>query len=109
MGRYAELNKGSIDNITIKLMDKFPQIKDKDELKGILALFGEISGDNYYIMNNEFYEDYNSYYQVGRFIDAYYNINEETQGDSFDIICWETKEAKCNISARNVEFNGFTI
>lgn len=53
-------------------------ITDAELLEDILLKFGEKCGNRYYLLNNEYYEDYNSYYNAIYFIQSCFNI----KGDS---------------------------
>jgi hypothetical protein len=97
MSRSIEMNKGNINEIVEKLMSEHKEIDSKDMLIKILGSFGEIIGDTYIILNNEHWEEYNSYYNVSSFIDMYFGCK-----DSFDVICYSMKEAVCNMNKHEV-------
>ena len=65
----------------------------------ILISFGEKIDDTYLLLQNEAWEDYNSYYSVAEFIDRYFGIE-----DSFSVICGSMREATCNVSVSEVEY-----
>lgn len=90
MGININLEKCNFNELVNNLMTQ-RNIKDQKMLEKILLAFGEKTGDIYYLLNNEKWEDYNSYYNVATFIDKYFGIE-----DSFDIICDLTKDAICN-------------
>jgi hypothetical protein len=65
-----------------KLVEKLQKIgaSDKALLEKILAKFGERIGDRYILVNNEYWDEYNSYYNLPNLIDSAFGIK-----DSFDI------------------------
>lgn len=65
MGANINLEKCNYNELLDRLMSE-RNIQDKDMLEKILLSFGEKSGDTYYILNNEEWEEYNSYYNIGR-------------------------------------------
>ena len=98
MGRNVVLKKAKVNILSESLMNAHKEIDSKDKLVEILSQFGEVDGDNYYILNNEFYEDYNSYYELSAFLDEFYGIV-----DSFECIMHGTDEAVCNMNCEEVE------
>ncbi|MED3832970.1 hypothetical protein [Peribacillus frigoritolerans] len=90
MGTYVELKKGDYETIKSELVKRY-SIEDADFLEKILLQFGEKIGDQYVLLNNEYWEDNNSYYGVATFIDRYYGVE-----DSFDIFLRQMKEANAN-------------
>jgi hypothetical protein len=90
MGIYVDVQKGNYETIKSELNKKF-SIEDTDFLEKILLQFGEKIGDQYVLLNNEYWEDNNSYYGVSRFIDRYFGVE-----DSFDIFLRHMTEVNAN-------------
>lgn len=63
------------------LMKKFPEINDRVLLGKILDCFGTTFGDSYIILNNEYYEDGNCYYNLSTVISRVFKVD----GDPFDV------------------------
>ena len=55
---------------------KLEEVNDKETLEKILLKFGEKIGDYYILLNNEYYNDYNSYYNLFSLIDFYFKIDD---------------------------------
>ena len=96
MGTSVELNKCNYSELLNALVTKF-NIEDIATLEKALGEFGEKAGDQYFILNNEYYEEFNAYYSLGGFIDRYFGVE-----DSFSVICGLTKEANCNVNEDDV-------
>lgn len=75
---------------------KLEGVQDEKMLDDILLSFGHAAGDDYVLLNNEYYEEYNSYYGASIFIDRYYGV------DSFRIFLNVMKEVNCNQSLNEV-------
>lgn len=88
MGRSVELFRYNYDKLVDCFLEK-KEIDNKEILEQILLSFGEKVGDFYILLNNEFYGEYNSYYNLTRLIDNVFNCE-----NSFDIISYN-KEADC--------------
>lgn len=82
MGTNVELMRYNYDKLVKELM-KVPGIDNKEILERILLEFGEKINDQYILLNNEFWEDYNCYYNVSIVIDNVFKCK-----DSFDIFCF---------------------
>lgn len=95
MGMYIELEKCNFKTLVDKLMED-PKIDDREMLEKILKGFGEVIGDTYLLLDNEFYEEYNSYYELERLLESYFRV------DCFDIIMKECREVNANQSASDV-------
>ncbi|MGG3045719.1 hypothetical protein ABEO76_21570 [Bacillus anthracis] len=80
-------------------MEKYG-IEDRDFLEKIITTFGEVVGDTFIILNNEKQEEYNSYYNLSRFLDRYYHIE-----GSFDVMLELEKEMVTNVSIYEAEEN----
>lgn len=91
MGISVEMNVGNYETIRSALIEM--GVPDEPFLDEILQLFGQKSGDSFSLLNNEYYEEYNSYYGVAEFIDRYYGVE-----DSFIAFLRNMKEANCNIN-----------
>ena len=73
MSITIELYKYNWDRLTLSL--KGLGINDTKLLETILLEFGERCGNRYYILNNEHYYEYNSYYNVIYFIQNCFEID----------------------------------
>lgn len=78
MGIDICLHKYNWDELISKL--KSIGIDDIKKLEQMLLAFGEKCNNSYYLLNNEQWEDFNSYYLLSELIDEYFKIE-----DSFDI------------------------
>lgn len=78
MSISIDVIKYNFDELVNSLM-KDEKINDKEMLEKILLEFGEKVENKYYILNNEYYEDGNCYYNVSTFIDKYFKTE-----DSYD-------------------------
>ena len=56
--------------------------EDNQKLEDILRTFGNVIGDRYVILNNEFWEDYSCYYNVSTVIDKAFKV-EDSFGEVF--------------------------
>lgn len=89
MGTSVELQVGDYVQIREGLIEQ--GVPDDIFIDKILSKFGEAVGDRYFLLNNEFYEDFNSFYGVSDFIDKLYNV------DSFPVFLRQMSEASgCN-------------
>lgn len=88
---YAELKKKLMEHCVIKEKDK------EGELDEILNKFGAISGDSYFILHNEYYEEYDAYFELPKFLDAFYRVS-----DTFDIILGLYSREDFNVNACDV-------
>lgn len=84
MSISIEVLKCSFKEFVEKLMT-IKEIDDKNLLEFILKQYGWLEGDNYYILNNEFWEEYNSYYHLPHSIKQWFNISDDISPDPFDI------------------------
>jgi hypothetical protein len=75
MSVNIELYKYNWDRLTLSLRGL--GIEDTELLGKILLEFGERCGNRYYILNNEYYDEYNSYYNVISFIRECFNIEDD--------------------------------
>lgn|SRR5690606_3743901 len=89
MGISIEVRVGDFNEIKTELISRF-KIEDEVFLEKILLQFGEKIGDKYVLLNNEFWDEFNSYYGISTFIDRYYSVE-----DSFDIFL-RMKEVNAN-------------
>ncbi|EOO11359.1 hypothetical protein [Bacillus cereus] len=99
MGTYVELHKIPFTKFVNELVEKY-RIEDRDFLEKIITTFGEVVGDTFIILNNEKQEEYNSYYNLSRFLDRYYHIE-----GSFDVMLELEKEMVTNVSIYEAEEN----
>lgn len=95
MGRSVELKVGNYDTILNQLVESF-KIEDVEFLEKVLLSFGEKLGDSYVLLHNEYYEEFNSYFNVSEFIDRYYNV------DSFRVFLDNMSEGVSNMNAYEV-------
>ena len=58
-------------------------IEDTYKLEKILLAFGEKCGNRYYLLNNEVWEEYNSFRNVIEVIEAHFNIESGKVGRAF--------------------------
>lgn len=74
MSVIIQLYKYNWDRLILNLQGL--GIEDTGTLEKILLEFGERCGNRYYILNNGYYEEYNSYYNVMSFIQNYFDIED---------------------------------
>ena len=67
------------------IFDQHPELKDNEDgyakveqIGRIMKEFGSIVGDRYIILNDEYHEEYSPYYEIGTFIDRYYNVEDSS-------------------------------
>lgn len=98
MGCSIDMKKYNFDDLVNSLMG-MEEVDDKEMLEEILVVFGERFDEYYILLNNQYYDDYNSYFNLAKFIDKYFDV----EGGSFDILldCGETVD--CNISIYEAE------
>lgn len=91
MGRSVDLNKYDYFELKMELIKEFGIDNSDGMLDKILLSFGEIPSDSdtYFLLNNEFWEDDNSYYGCPTLIDKYYKVD-----GSFNVFCKLGKESK---------------
>ena len=73
MSQDIELYKYNWDRLILDL--KNLGIKDIQTLEKILLGFGEKCGNRYYLLNNEVWEEYNSYYNIIQVIEEYFDVD----------------------------------
>ena len=78
MGQDVELYKYNWDRLVLDI--KNLGITDIDMLEKILLAFGEKCGNRYYLLDNEVYDEYNSFYSLIAVIEEYFNIEEDKIG-----------------------------
>ena len=81
MGFIVEVEKCNFNELVTNLCDKY-KIKDKELLEKILLEFGELIGDTYVIMHNEYWEDGICTWNCFRLINRVFKIEEDK--DSYD-------------------------
>lgn len=101
MGVYVDLYKINFEDYINELM-KEPKINDRKMLKKIMLEFGEKIGDQFILLNNEYYEDYNSYYSMFHLIDSYFEIEEYVDIESFDVFLEMREEMVSNMNQYEV-------
>ena len=80
MGYDIEVYKYNLKELKKSFME-LPEINDEDLLTKIMLEFGEVIGDYYIILDNEYYEDGNCFYNLSSMIDKVFNTE-----DSFDVL-----------------------
>ena len=78
MGQDVELYKYNWDRLILDI--KNLGITDVDMLEKILLAFGERCGNRYYLLDNEVYDEYNSFYSVIEVIEEYFDIKDNKVG-----------------------------
>lgn len=78
MGQDIELFKYNWNKLVAALLDWGAD--DQAKLEKILLFCGEKCGDNFYLLNNEAWEERNCFYLLSSIIDQYFDVE-----DSFDI------------------------
>jgi D-hexose-6-phosphate mutarotase len=73
IGISIELKIGEYEKIKNDLI-KLTKTEDSAFLENILLKFGKKIDDRYLLLHNESSEEYNSYYNISKFIDRYYNV-----------------------------------
>lgn len=73
MSQDIELYKYNWDRLILDLGRL--GIKDKDKLERILLAFGERCGNRYYLLNNEVWDEYNSFFGVIEVMDEYFGVD----------------------------------
>ena len=80
MGCNIDVYKYNLKELKKSFME-LPEINDEDLLTKIMLEFGEVIGDSYIILDNEYYEDGDCFYNLPNMIDKVFN----TEG-SFDVL-----------------------
>lgn len=100
MGRSVNLYSYDYEKLKNELI-KYCGAKTEEEtkkLEEILTDFGNIIGDRYIILNNEFWEDYSCYYNVASVIDNAFG-RDDSFGEVFCVFRDETMDKRELISA----------
>ena len=80
MGYDIEVYKYNLKELKKSFME-LPEVNDEDLLTKIMLEFGEVIGDSYIILDNEYYEDGDCFYNLPNMIDKVFNTE-----DSFDVL-----------------------
>ena len=80
MGYNIEVYKFKFKELKKSFME-LPEVNDEDLLTKIMLEFGEVIGDSYIILDNEYYEDGDCFYNLPNMIDKVFNTE-----DSFDVL-----------------------
>lgn len=80
MGYNIEVYKYNLKKLKKSFME-LPEVNDEDLLTKIMLEFGEVIGDSYIILDNEYYEDGNCFYNLPNMIDKVFNTEY-----SFDVL-----------------------
>jgi hypothetical protein len=89
MGMSIELKVGDYEDIRNDLIER--GVTDDKFIDKILLQFGFKSQDNYFLLNNEYWHEYNSYYNISEFIDRHYGVS-----NSFDAFLNNMRDANAN-------------
>ena len=80
MGYDIEVYKYKFKELKKSFM-KLPKVNDEDLLTKIMLEFGEVIGDYYIILDNDYWEDGDCFYNLSNMIDKVFKIE-----DSFDVL-----------------------
>ena len=80
MGYDIEIYKYKYKELKKSFME-LSGVNDEDLLTKIMLEFGEVIGDYYIILDNDYYEDGNCFYNLPNMIDKVFNTE-----DSFDVL-----------------------
>lgn len=80
MGYDIEVYKYKFKELKKSFME-LPRVNDEDLLTKIMLEFGEVIGDYYIILDNDYYEDGDCFYNLSNMIDKVFNTE-----DSFNIL-----------------------
>lgn len=93
-----ELYKYDYNKLVNTIMEQFPQVQDRIMLEKILVSFGENINGTYILLRNDYYDDDNSYFNVLRLLETYFDI------DGVGNVFRELKnEVNCNNSTYEVK------
>lgn len=81
MSSDVELHKYNWDELLASLGNI--GITNTQLLERVLLAFGDRCGDCYYLLNNEFWDEYDSYYEIASLIDSLFDIDEDN--NSFNV------------------------
>lgn len=85
MGIDIDVYKYKFKELKKSFME-LPGVNDEDLLTKIMLEFGEVIGDYYIILDNEYYEDGNCFYNLPNMIDKVFNTE-----NSFDVLLKQRK------------------
>ena len=80
MGYNIDVYKFKFKELKKSFME-LPEVNDEDLLTKIMLEFGEVIGDSYIILDNEYYEEWNCFYNLSSMVDKVF----KTEG-SFDVL-----------------------
>ena len=80
MGCDIEMHKYKFKELKKSFME-LPEVDNEDLLTKIMLEFGEVIGDYYIILDNDYYEDGNCFYNLSNMIDEVFKTK-----NSFDIL-----------------------
>ena len=93
MGRSVEVKSYDYEQL-VKEIKAYYKTADSSLIEKILLAGGDKIGDRYIILNNEFWETYDSYYNVTSVLDEYLG-NEELENVFGNVFCTRDKKADC--------------
>lgn len=85
MGMDIDVYKYKFKELKKSFME-LPGVNDEDLLTKIMLEFGEVIGDYYIILDNDYYEEGNCFYNLPNMIDKVFNTE-----DSFDVLLKQRK------------------
>lgn len=77
MGICIDLNIYKAESLIQRFKDI--GVEDEERIRAILSDCGRFVGDEYIILNNEYYDEYNPYYSVIDILDTAFGIESQTQ------------------------------
>lgn len=83
MSSDIELYKYNWDRLILDIREL--GITDTAVVEKILLAFGERCGNRYYLMDNEYYDEYNSFSNLIYFLEKYFKLDTEVSSKIGDI------------------------
>ena len=80
MSSDIELYKYNWDRLVLDLK---MLVDNTDKIEKILLAFGERCGNRYYLLNNEIWDEYNSFFNVIYFIRNYFDLDASSVANLF--------------------------
>lgn len=98
MGTSVSMQKCSVEELYTELVSVFDKFCDYKEFVSCLKKFGEVHIDTFYVLENEYYEDCDSFTNVFIFLNEKYSLV-----DSFSVALPLFEECVGNVSLDEVE------